>query len=234
MKQEVIIKYEINGRDVFCNIVFSSKIKSKIYFSVVSNNEKYDLLVKVPFNTKLDIIEELIKRNYKKLEAVKIRKQENPYINFNNKKIMYLGNSYNLIMHHGARINHCEIQNNNFVVHLRKNGKAIEVIEKFFKKEANDKIVKMTIELANFYRLQVNEIKIKKMHRAWGNCKAISKVISFTYNLMHFDEQIIKYVICHELAHLIYPNHSKQFWNLVENFYPNYKVARKILKQYII
>ena len=42
---------------------------------------------------------------------------------------------------------------------------------------------------------------------------------------------IIDYVIVHELCHLKVMNHSKDFWNLVESIFPNYRECRKWLKE---
>jgi len=41
---------------------------------------------------------------------------------------------------------------------------------------------------------------------------------------------VIDYVVVHELAHTIQPNHSKKFWLEVENIIPDYKLKRKWLK----
>ena len=42
---------------------------------------------------------------------------------------------------------------------------------------------------------------------------------------------IIDYVICHELCHLKYMNHSKEFWNLVGDVFPQYNQAESYLKE---
>ena len=49
------------------------------------------------------------------------------------------------------------------------------------------------------------------------------------------DEDIEKYldnVIVHELSHLIYPNHSSKFWELVEENFPKYKQIKKEMKEF--
>jgi len=50
--------------------------------------------------------------------------------------------------------------------------------------------------------------------------------------LIQLPLHLIDYVVAHELAHLIEMNHSKAFWRLVETIYPDYQVARKMLKNY--
>lgn len=74
-------------------------------------------------------------------------------------------------------------------------------------------------------------LKIRKMTSRWGVCNTKNKNITLNLELSKYEVQILDYVIVHELSHLIHPNHSKSFWNLVSKYYPNYKEARKYLKE---
>ncbi len=71
--------------------------------------------------------------------------------------------------------------------------------------------------------------RIRKINTAWGSCSS-NKNITISSNLAKFDRQTIEYVVLHELTHLKYMNHSKEFWQMVENYMPNYKQIRKQLK----
>ena len=44
------------------------------------------------------------------------------------------------------------------------------------------------------------------------------------------DEDVIDYVVVHELAHITEHNHSANFWKVVENILPDYKDKQKKLK----
>lgn len=74
-----------------------------------------------------------------------------------------------------------------------------------------------------------NKIKIKKMKSAWGICYS-NKNITLNLKLIHLERDLIEYVIVHELCHLHIMNHSKEFWNLVERFIPDYMEKRRSLK----
>ncbi len=71
--------------------------------------------------------------------------------------------------------------------------------------------------------------RIRKINTAWGSCSS-NKNITISSNLAKFDRQTIEYVVLHELTHLKYMNHSKEFWKMVESYMPNYKQIRKQLK----
>ena len=65
----------------------------------------------------------------------------------------------------------------------------------------------------------------------WGSCTAEGK-IRLNWRLIHFALPLIDYVIAHELAHLREMNHSPRFWQTVESIFPEFREARKALKQH--
>ncbi len=74
-------------------------------------------------------------------------------------------------------------------------------------------------------------IKEKAYKRSWGMCHSSGKIY-INYKLIMAPAAIIDYVLIHELCHLIHPNHSIDFWNLVEKHCPDYKQRRNWLKEY--
>lgn len=93
-------------------------------------------------------------------------------------------------------------------------------------------IIKVSVnKYSSLMNLFPNKVKIKDMKYAWGSCTS-NKNISFNSELIYFEKEIIEYVIVHELSHLKYMNHQKEFWNLVERYIPNHKYLRKELKMY--
>ena len=73
------------------------------------------------------------------------------------------------------------------------------------------------------------ECSIKNLKATWGICSS-KKKISINQNLMAYSRHAIEYVCLHEICHLKHMNHSKQFWNLVEYYMPDYMEAKKELK----
>jgi predicted metal-dependent hydrolase len=64
----------------------------------------------------------------------------------------------------------------------------------------------------------------------WGACTEKSAV-SLNSALLFFDEDVVRYVVIHELAHLVHMNHSQVFWKLVRQFCPNYAMMKAKLRQ---
>lgn len=79
-------------------------------------------------------------------------------------------------------------------------------------------------------QIPIPNLKIRKMTSRWGVCNIKNHNVTLNLELSKYNIECLDYVIVHELSHFIYPNHSKNFWNLVSKYYPNYKVIRKKLK----
>ncbi len=78
----------------------------------------------------------------------------------------------------------------------------------------------------------VNTITLRTMKSRWGVCMPSKRKLTFNINLFEVPEELIAYVVVHELAHLIEPNHSPGFWAQVESIMPDYKARRKQLREF--
>ena len=72
-------------------------------------------------------------------------------------------------------------------------------------------------------------IKITSAKTRWGSCSGKNS-INFSWRLIMADEDIIDYVVVHELAHIKHKNHSPRFWDEVAVYMPDYKDKRTGLK----
>jgi predicted metal-dependent hydrolase len=77
--------------------------------------------------------------------------------------------------------------------------------------------------------LSYNDIKFKKMKSRWGSCSS-KKTLTFNTQLIKVEKELIDYVVVHELSHLVFMNHSKEFHNLVEQYLADSKRYRQKLK----
>ena len=103
--------------------------------------------------------------------------------------------------------------------------------ENEYKKKALDYFNSRCSYFANKMGVVYGNIKVNKAKTRWGSCNAKGD-INFAYRLIFTSEELIDYVIVHELAHLKEMNHSLRFWSIVENTMPDYKERRKELKNH--
>ncbi len=81
-----------------------------------------------------------------------------------------------------------------------------------------------------FYNFKYNKITIKNVKSRWGSCSRKGN-LNFSYKLALIPQELVDYIVVHELCHLGEMNHSVKFWNLVAKTIPNHKELRKQLKQ---
>jgi len=87
----------------------------------------------------------------------------------------------------------------------------------------------MVEEMAKHMGLKPKAVKINGARTRWGSCSSAGN-LNFSWYLVMAEEATIRYVVVHELAHLIEMNHSPNFWRIVEQVLPNYKSEREKLK----
>ncbi|MBL0708196.1 MAG: M48 family metallopeptidase [Sulfurimonas sp.] len=96
-------------------------------------------------------------------------------------------------------------------------------IENFYKQKAIDKIIPLTKKWAKAMEVKPEHISFRYNKKRWGSCSGANS-ISFNYHLVKLSSSLIEYVVIHELAHITFQNHSKNFWKLVYKYLPDYKV----------
>ncbi len=84
-------------------------------------------------------------------------------------------------------------------------------------------------EILKEYRIEKPEIVFRKMKGKWGSCLVNKNKITLNTNLLYYPKSCSDYVLLHEYAHLIVPNHSKRFYQVVSYYMPNYKEQEKML-----
>ncbi len=74
-------------------------------------------------------------------------------------------------------------------------------------------------------------IKVRDMKSRWGVCTPAKRQIVFALRLAEKPHAAIEYVVLHEYAHFLHPDHSPAFWAVVARYMPDYKVRRALLRR---
>ncbi len=104
-----------------------------------------------------------------------------------------------------------------------------QAYDRFYKEMAKLYLTQELEKYATIMQLEFSALKFRKMRSRWGSCSS-KGVITLNSELMKLEKELIRYVIIHELAHLVHMNHSKEFHALVEAYLPDSKQIRKRLK----
>jgi predicted metal-dependent hydrolase len=70
------------------------------------------------------------------------------------------------------------------------------------------------------------ELRLRLMRARWGSCAPKKAVLTFNTNLAFYPTPCIEYVVMHEFAHFIQPDHSPAYHALMTTLMPDWK-ARK-------
>ena len=85
-------------------------------------------------------------------------------------------------------------------------------------------------ELNKYYGFSYNKISVRNCCSRWGSCSE-KKNLNFNYKIIFLPEDLLNYIIVHELCHLGEMNHSKRFWSLVEKTVPDYREMRRKMRK---
>ena len=86
---------------------------------------------------------------------------------------------------------------------------------------------------AEIMNVTFGRITIRNQKTRWGSCSTKGN-LNFNYQLYYLPDELLDYVVVHELSHRRHMDHSKEFWTEVEKYCPNYRKLRKNLKQYTL
>lgn len=84
------------------------------------------------------------------------------------------------------------------------------------------------------YKVNKPQVMLRKMKTLWGSCSPHRGIITFNQYLTKAAPACIEYVVLHELIHFLYPNHSKQFYDFLSGYMPDWKDRKKVLDQDVV
>lgn len=195
-------------------VVVERKRIKNIYFRI---NEKKQIYVTCPRLVSDTEIKKLLKENIKSLEKM-YKKVMNDHAK--NDKVLLLGNELEYVYANRVK----------FVDRVAY-GPSIDAINAYLEKKSLKVFQdRLNIIAPGFSNLPKFRLRTRKMKSRWGVCNRGSMTVTLNTLLIHKKVFLIDYVIVHELSHWSHMDHSKEFWEEVQKHFPEYKKARKELR----
>ncbi len=205
------------------------KPNKNIYLRLISAQVLY---VTCPYETTDSYIEKFIKDKAKWI-YVKSLALSNSRKDFKD-PIYYVGKAYHLKIEDGY--SKIKITDDTIIIHVK--DADFEKARRYFYTKAAKVLDELVtgfkdkyLEILRSYGYQ-NEIKLKYhlVKTRWGTCYTGRDLIELNELLIHFEPICLESVFWHECVHLLVPNHSKRFYQILEYHMPRYKEIQKLLK----
>jgi predicted metal-dependent hydrolase len=228
VRNDIIVAMELYIAGKQRNVLITKKRMKNLVLRVDENG---DLKVSCPYHVTEKQIKDFILEKESwilKTEQVQKNKIEKILTGVDGKNATWMGKKYSVSF---------EKANRNFI--LFKEDEMIffleeitqENIESTFYKEAGKYLLKMIQErrddldecICRNNNKPIPRITIKYMTSRWGSCTPSKNHISMSLRLIHFPKECLEYVLLHEYAHILVPNHSKAFYDVVRQYMPEYK-----------
>ena len=196
------------------------------------------IAIKAPHDASSEKVEEFFKRKWAWIEKqlsffrqFQLTKTKKQYVS--GESFLYLGRQYKLIVKK-AKENRVSLQQGRLYLYTTckvrdgKNNKGI--IEQWYKERAKCIFEERYIEMIKKFDYKtVPKIQIRKMNKRWGSYTNNNKIF-LNPLLIYTFKKCIDYVITHELCHVKYKNHNKNFYKLLERKYPKWKKIKEELE----
>lgn len=104
-------------------------------------------------------------------------------------------------------------------------------IKRLFKRKTEQLIIERLPYWSKITGMEYHEVKVRDAITRYGSCMPAKKNLYFSSRLIMLPEYVVDAIIVHELCHMKYKYHNKDFYDLVATYIPNYKEIDKWLKR---
>lgn len=213
---EVMFNYKLDGQTYNVLMVKKKnkntyiKIKDDMTIYVTTNYLTSKREVKIILDNEKDFLRKALSKTRKKLEKEQL--------------FYYLGKKYDIIL---VPFENIEVSDSKIFV------KDEKTLEKWLKKETKRIFTERLEYNYNLFDEDIPfpKLKIRNMKTRWGVCNKRDNSVTLNSKLIKYSIHEIDYVIIHELSHFVHFDHSKDFWDEVRIYMPDYKKSVAILKE---
>ncbi len=213
------------------NITFKRKVVKNISIKIKSNQEI--ILTYPTFISKAKALEFL--KSKKSWIEKKLSSLPKKLDLVDGDRVSYLGFEYQLKVIKSKK-NKAYIEDNFFIIECENldDFKLKEkILKEFYRQKAKEIFPKLLTSWEKITNQKAQKLTIRDSKNRWGSCNTQKAYINLSLHLVKKPLDAIEYVILHELSHLTYPNHSKEFYEYIEKFMNDYKKREKMLKHSI-
>ena len=187
--------------------------------------------VQAPKRTPDEKVLQVLEANWdqiqQKVKAMKDRwhgPQEKVYEN--EESFLYLGNTYPIEIIQDDKItqDHVVFEGEKLYIYVKQleDEKIKQSLKRFYYKQTKALVEKSISTYQTNFKTKPRSIRISDSKTTWGTCDSKLQ-LTFNWRLAMAPQEVIDYVVVHEMCHMVHLNHDRSFWRLVGKIMPDYK-----------
>ena len=103
--------------------------------------------------------------------------------------------------------------------------RSARALEAWLKREARVAIDRELAWVTSLLGVAPRRVFLRSQRTMWGSCSTRGN-LSLNWRCVMAPEQVLRYLVVHEAAHLLHPNHSARYWAVVRRLHPDVEGAK--------
>ncbi|KEZ53376.1 M48 family metallopeptidase [Metabacillus indicus] len=139
---------------------------------------------------------------------------------------LYLGKTYPISITHDETIqkDHVVFDGKTLHIQVKQQEDAIirQALKRYYYQQCKSIVEKSIKSHQTHFKMKPRSVKIVDSNKNWGTCNG-NLELTFNWKLSMAPQEVIDYVVVHEMCHMVHLNHDRSFWRLVGKIMPDYK-----------
>lgn len=227
------LKFDYGSRIITFNLIYRKRKTMSIEVETTG-----EVTVIAPVGTSTDDVIEKVKsragwivsKQYesKFISDTKIKREA-----VSGESYMYLGRNYSLDIRVDENIDNISVKlfQGKFVVntYIKDEDLIKKAMENWYREKTLAKVKERVSYYSSYFNNEVTTVKVKEQKKRWASCTSKNELL-FNWRCVMAPVFVLDYIVVHEMCHMEYKNHSKDFWNRVYAVMPDYEVRKSWLK----
>lgn len=227
------LKFDYGSRIITFNLIYRKRKTMSIEVETTG-----EVTVIAPVGTSSDDVIEKVKS---RAGWIVSKQYESKFINdtkiereaVSGESYMYLGRNYSLDIRVDENIDNISVKlfQGKFVVntYIKDEDLIKKAMENWYREKTLAKVKERVSYYSSYFNNEVTTVKVKEQKKRWASCTSKNELL-FNWRCVMAPVFVLDYIVVHEMCHMEYKNHSKDFWNRVYAVMPDYEVRKSWLK----
>ena len=227
------LEFEYGSRNITFNLIYRKRKTMSIEVETTG-----EVTVIAPVGTSSDDVIEKVKS---RAGWIVSKQYESKFINdtkiereaVSGESYMYLGRNYSLDIRVDEDTDNISVKlfQGKFVVNTYTKDEDLikKAMENWYREKTLAKVKERVSYYSSYFNDKVTTIKVKEQKKRWASCTSKNELL-FNWRCVMAPVFVLDYIVVHEMCHMEYKNHSKDFWNRVCAVMPDYEVRRAWLR----